>query len=91
MRERKNYDQEDIVMAQEWTLMKIGERMAAKIIIGQYGAYLADDAHLKYYLVQWTAKPWKVESGSIETQWGVAHAGEYVCRGLWFNNVYLAP
>ncbi len=32
LRERKDCDQDDIVMAQEWTLKKIGERMAVKII-----------------------------------------------------------
>ena len=57
MRERKDCDQEDIVMAQEWTLKKIGERMAEKIVIKRYGAYLVDNAHIKYYLVQWTTLP----------------------------------
>ncbi len=91
LRERKDCDQEDIVMAQEWTLKKIGERMAEKIVIGRYGAYLVDDAHIKYYLVQWTTLPWRVESETIETKCGVAHAGEYICKGLWFNNVNRAP
>ena len=31
LRERKDCDQENIVMAQEWALKKIGERMAEKI------------------------------------------------------------
>jgi hypothetical protein len=57
LRERKDCDQEDIVMAQEWTLKKIGERMAEKIVIKRYGAYLVDNAHIKYYLVQWTTLP----------------------------------
>jgi hypothetical protein len=46
---------------------KIGERMARDIVEGQYGAYLIDDAHIKYYMVQWTSQPWKIESGTIET------------------------
>ena len=65
--------------------------MAEKIVIGQYGAYLVDDAHIKYYLVQWTTLPWRVESGTIETKCGVAHEGEYICKGLWFNDVDPAP
>ena len=47
VRERKDCDQEDIVMAQEWTLKKFGERMAEKIVIGRYGAYLVDNAHIR--------------------------------------------
>ncbi len=91
LRERKDCDQDTIVMAQEWTLKKIGERMAVKIITGQYGAYLVDDAQIKYSLVQWTSQPWKVNSGTIKTKCSVAHIGEYVCKGLWFNNVDRAP
>ena len=30
---KKDCDQENIVMAQEWALKKIGERMAEKIVI----------------------------------------------------------
>jgi hypothetical protein len=47
--------------------------------------------HIKYYLVQWMLQPWKIESGTIKTICGEAHAGEYVCRGLWLNNVDRAP
>ncbi len=89
--ERKDCDPDNIVMAQEWTLNKIGERMARNIVVGQYGAYLVDDAHIKYYPVQWTSQPWKIKSGTIETICGEAHAGEYVCWALWFNNVDCAP
>ncbi len=78
-------------MAQEWTLKKIGERMAKDVVEGRYGAYLVDDAHIKYYLVQWTLQPWKIKLGTIETICGEAHAGEHVCRGLWLNNVDRAP
>jgi hypothetical protein len=67
--------------------MKIVERMAEKNIDGRYGAYLVDDAHIKYYLVQWTSLPWKIKSGTTKTKCGLAQAGEYVCMGLWFNNV----
>jgi hypothetical protein len=74
-------------MAQEWTLKKIGARMAEKVLTRGYGAYLVDDLHIKYYLVKWTSQTWKVELGTIETKCGVAHAGEYICKGLWFNDV----
>jgi hypothetical protein len=50
--ERRDCDPDDMVMAQEWTLKKIGERMAKDILEGGCGAYLVDDAHIKYYLVQ---------------------------------------
>jgi hypothetical protein len=34
LRERKDCDQNNIVMAQEWTLKKIGERMAKDVVEG---------------------------------------------------------
>ncbi len=37
------------------------------------------------------AEPWRVESETIKTKCGVAHAGEYIYKGLWFNNVDCAP
>jgi hypothetical protein len=61
--------------------------MAVKIIMGRYGAYLIDDEEIKYYLVQWTSQPWKVNSGTIKLKCSVAHVGEYICKGLWFNNI----
>ena len=64
--------------------------MAELIVISQYGAYLFDD-RMKYYLVQWTSDPWKVEGGSLETDGGVAREGEWVCKGLWLNDVDPAP
>jgi hypothetical protein len=51
---------DELVGAQEWTLNKIGERMAEQIVISKYGAYLVDDK-MKYYLVQWTSNPWIVK------------------------------
>ncbi len=62
---------------QQWTLNKIGERMAEQIVISKYGAYLADDA-MKYYLVQWMSDPWIVKNGPLETDGGVAREGEWV-------------
>ena len=64
--------------------------MAELIVMSQYGAYLVDDT-MKYYLVQWTSEPWKVEDGSLETDGGVAREGEWVCKGLWPNDVNRAP
>jgi hypothetical protein len=64
--------------------------MAELIVISQYGAYLVDD-RMKYYLVQWTSDPWKVEGGSLETDGGVAREREWVCKGLWLNGVDRAP
>ncbi len=66
---------DDAVGARQWTLHKMGERMAEKITIGKYGTYLVDDK-MKYYLVQWTSKPWIVEDGPMETDRGVAREGE---------------
>ena len=64
--------------------------MAELIVISQSGAYLVDDT-MKYYLVQWTSEPWKVEGGSLETDGGVAREGEWVCKGLWLNDIDRAP
>jgi hypothetical protein len=91
LKERKDCDPDNILLAQEWTLKKIGERMAEKNIDGRYRAYLVDDAHIKYYLVQWTSLTWKIELGTTKTKCIVAQAGEYVCKGLLFNNVDRAP
>jgi hypothetical protein len=44
--------------------------MTEKITIGKYGAYLVDNK-MKYYLVQWTSKPWIVEDGPMEMDGGV--------------------
>ena len=86
----KDCDMDDVVGGKQWTLNKMGERMAEKITIGKYGAYLVDDK-MKYYLVQWTSKPWIVEDGPMETDGGVAREGEWVCKGFWLNNVGRAP
>ena len=64
--------------------------MAELIVISQYSTYLVND-RMKYYLVQWTSDPWKVEGGSLETDGGVAREGEWVCTGLWLNDVNHAP
>jgi len=89
-RKKKKCNVDEHERAQQWTLNQIGERMAELIVISQYGAYLVDDK-MKYYLVQWTLEPWKVEDGSLETDGGVAREGEWVCKGLWLNNVDCAP
>ena len=89
-RKKKDCDVDEHERAQQWTLNQIGERMAELIEISQYGAYLVDD-RMKYYLVQWTLDPWKVEGGSLETDGGVAREGEWVCKGLWLNDVDRAP
>ena len=65
--------------------------MTAKILTERYGAYLVDDVHIQYYLVKQTSQPWKFVWGMIETTCSVAYAGEYICKGLWFNNVDRAP
>ena len=65
--------------------------MTAKILTERYGAYLVDDVHIKYYLVKQTSQPWKFVWGMIETTCSVAYAGEYICKGLWFNDVDRAP
>jgi hypothetical protein len=59
-------------------------------VISQYGAYLVDDT-MKYYLVQRTSEPWKVEDGALETDGGEAREEEWVCKGLWPNDVDRAP
>ncbi len=64
--------------------------MAEHIVISKYGAYLVDDA-MKYYLVKWTSDPWIVEDGSLEADGGVAREEEWVCKGLWLNEVIRAP
>ena len=87
---KKDCDTDEHERAQQWTLNKIGERMAELIVISQYGACLVDD-RIKYYLAQWTLGPWKVEDGSLETDGGVAREGEWVCKGLWLNDVDHAP
>jgi hypothetical protein len=48
---KKDCDADEHERAQQWTLNKIGERMAELIVISQYGAYLVDDT-MKYYLVK---------------------------------------
>ena len=70
--------------------IRLEKRMAELIVISQYGAYLVDD-RMKYYLVQGTSDPWKVEGGFLETDGGVAREGEWVCKGLWLINVDRAP
>jgi hypothetical protein len=52
----RDCDVNDLLGAQQWTLNKIGERMALQIVISKYGAYLVDDT-MKYYLVQ-SSDPW---------------------------------
>jgi len=91
-RKKKDCDADEHKRAQQWTLNKIGERMAALVVVGQYGAYLylVDDT-IKNYLVKWSSEPWKVEDGSLETDGGVAREGEWVCKGLWLNDVDRAP
>jgi len=64
--------------------------MAELVVIGQYGAYLVDNT-MKFYLVKWTSEPWKVEDGSLEMDGGVAREGQWVCKGLWLNDVDRAP
>ncbi len=78
----KDCNKDEPVVAQQWTLNKIGARMAEKIVVGKFGAYLVDDV-IKYYLVQWTSDPWIVKDGPVHTDGGVAREGEWVCKGLW--------
>jgi hypothetical protein len=85
-RKGKECDVDDLVAAQQWTLNNVGARMAEKILVGKYGAYLVDDV-MKYYLVRWTSEPWIVMDGPMDTDGGVAREGEWVCKGLWLNEV----
>ena len=66
--------------------------MAEPIVVSQYKAYLINDT-MKYCLVQWTLDPWPwiVKNESLETDGGVAREGEWVCKGLWLNDVNCAP
>ena len=60
--------------------------MAENIVLGKFGAYLVDNV-IKYYLVQWMRDLWIVKDGPLDTDGGVAREGEWVCKGLWLNNV----
>ncbi len=64
--------------------------MASLIEVKKFGAYLVDD-RIKYYLVQWMSEPWIVEGENLETAGGIARNGEWVCKGVWLNNVARAP
>jgi hypothetical protein len=86
----RDCDNDDHERAQQWTLNKIGKRMAEQIVVSRYGAYLVNDT-IKYYLVQWTLDPRIVKDESLETDGGVARQGEWVCKGLWLNNINCAP
>jgi hypothetical protein len=46
---------------------------------------------MKYYHVQWTLDPWIVKDEPLETDGGVAREGEWVCKGLWLNDINCAP
>jgi hypothetical protein len=80
----------ELVFVQQWTLNKIGARMAEKIVQGKFGAYFVDDV-IKYYLARWTSDPWIVKAGPLDTDRGVARGGEWVCKGLWLNDMPCAP
>jgi hypothetical protein len=64
--------------------------MAKQIRIGMYGAFFVDD-RIRYYLVWWTCDPWLVENGLLETDGGLAREGEWVCKGVWMNDINRAP
>ena len=86
----KDGDDDKVVMANEWTLQHIGKRMSEMISVGRIGAYLVDD-RIKYYLVKWTSPPYIVENDQIETAGGIALRGEWVCNGVWLNDVTRCP
>jgi hypothetical protein len=85
-RKGKDCKVNELLVAQQWTLHKISARTAEQIVPGKFGAYLVDDV-IKYYLVRWTTVPWIVRDGPLDTDGGVAREGEWVCKGLWLNDV----
>ena len=89
-RASRDGDDDKVVMANEWTLQKIGKCMSKMISVGRIGVYLVDD-RIKYYLVQWTSPPYIVETDQIETTGGIARRGEWVCNGVWLNDVTWCP
>ena len=57
-------------------------------MIGNYAADLVNDNDkMKYYLFWWTSDPWIVMNGPLQTDGGVARDGEWVCKGVWLNDV----
>ena len=86
----KDVDDDIVITANQWTLQQIGKRMSETISVGKIGAYLVDD-QIKYYLVKWTCEPYLVEKENVETAGGIARCGEWVCNGVWLNDVPRAP
>jgi len=75
----------------EVALNDIGMHMSSSVVEGHYGAYSVDhDKFVRYYLVQWVGTPRKLEQDEVVDNDGELvqlFKDEWVCDGIWLNNV----
>ena len=84
-----NCDGDEMIDSLAFTLRGLGERMKNRIVEAGFGAYHADGKY-SYYLVQWTEKPWQIESDCVKkcgAEYCQLFEGDWVCHGKWLNYV----
>ena len=86
----KEYVEEDDLDRIEVAVNDIGRRMSSQMVVGNIGAYIADDERYDYYLFKCTCEPKEADKDYIFERDGnefPVKQGQLYCEGVWLDKV----